>query len=280
MQKIVGMPFDEYQELPGLNASRLKLLMRSPWAFNRCRHRDTKATMLGSAIHACILEPHKLLSDYTLWTGGDKRREAAKWKEFQAQASLDGKIILDEKEYAAVKGAHDAVRSHPQAMYYLAHGTPESTLQWHDEEFGIDCKARIDWVCGAGINYLVDLKSTRNSSPEKFGHDAFRLGYHIQLAFYLRGWKAVTGEDRNFAIIAIENLHPFEPAVYTVPPDVVDLGSQEVYRLMNLYKWCEDRNEWPPEVATQTDLVLPRYAYPHEDDDVSDLGLDFGGSDV
>ena len=58
------IPFEQYLKLPGLSASAMKKLMRSPLAFkwnqDHPDHASTPAMALGTAAHTAILEPHRM----------------------------------------------------------------------------------------------------------------------------------------------------------------------------------------------------------------------------
>lgn len=267
-----GIPFEQYLKLPGLSASTLKKLMRSPlaykWALDHPDHTSSAAQALGTAAHTAILEPAKLKTDYMLWDGGTRRGKA--WDEFKA--SNASKTILTADEFADVKAMYAAVRGFAPAARYLQNGQAEVTLQWAMQ--GRAFRGRVDWITEIeGRTVLVDLKTTRDARPFKFGADAFKLGYHIQFALYCDGWQALTGEMPAFVVLAVENQAPFEPAVFEVPEEVLERGREEYQRLLDTLNTCEATGHWPPAAETEQRLTLPRWAYEQEDNDVSDLGL-------
>lgn len=269
-----GIPFDQYLDLPGLSASALKKLMRSPLAFKWSQdhpdHTSTAAMALGTAAHTAILEPHRMKTDYILWDGGDRRGKA--WTEFkEANAS---KQILTASEFADVKGMYDAVHGYEPAACYLENGIAEVTIQWTDPATGRAFRGRVDWVTESnGQIVLVDLKTTRDTNPRKFGADAYKLGYHIQFALYVDGWFRLTGDTPLFKVIAVESKAPYEPAVFDVTEDVLAQGHEEYMSLLAMLKACEDTNTWPPALQEEQELTLPVWAST-SDDDLSDIGLD------
>jgi hypothetical protein len=270
----LGLPFEEYLKLPGISTSALKWMMRSPLAFKWAQdHPDTSTTpskSLGTAAHAAILEPHRLKTDFVLWDGGDRRGKA--WTEFKE--SNAGRQILTVSEFEDVKAMHSAVRGFPPASRYLENGVAEVTLQWIDPATGRAMKGRVDWVTVIdGQIVLVDLKTTRDASPRKFGADAYRLGYHLQFAIYTDGWFHLTRETPRFVVIAAENNAPFEPAVFDVTEDILAQGHEEYMGLLATLKECEQTNAWPPRCQEEQPLTLPAWAL-NDDEDLSDIGLD------
>lgn len=62
---------------------------------------------------------------------------------------------------------------------------------WYDEEWGIECRFKPDWVIIDTVNKIIyhnDLKTTKNSSPLSFPSDGIKgYGYDEQVVFYRRG---------------------------------------------------------------------------------------------
>lgn len=269
------LPFADYRKLPGEHISDLKELSRSPMKY---RHRkdhpggETPAMALGTATHTAVLEPHKLLTDYTLWDQGDRRGKG--WEAFKATAEAAGKRILTKAEFDLVQGMRDSVRDFLPAMKYLKDGEAEVTMQWTEPLLGTACIGRLDWLTKIdGKPVLVGLKTAKDARHFKFAGQAYALGYHLQWAYYYDGFYHLTGEFPKVVEIVVENTAPFEPAVYEIPGDILALGHDEYMRLLELLQKCEAANSWPPSLEDEQVLTLPTYAYGRDDDDLSDLGL-------
>lgn len=269
-----GMPFDQYLQLPGESASRLKKLAKSPrnykWALDHPDTSSSPAMVLGSATHTAILEPHRLKSEYVLWDQADKRGK--EWTAFK-EANAD-RIILGASEFADVKGMRNAVCGYGPAARYLDHGLAEVTMQWRDPS-GRLMHGRIDWLTILdGEFILCDLKTTRDSSPRKFGSDAFGLGYHLQFSLYIDGFYHLTQENARFVVLAVESKPPYEPAVYNVGEDLLARGHRDYTGLLETLQVCEATDIWPPRASMEMDLQLPAWAGGNdEDDDLSGLDL-------
>ena len=266
-----GIPFADYLALPGLSISNLKVLRESPLKYlhNLTAPRtETAALALGTAAHTAILEPRKF--NPAVFTGATRRGK--EWDAFLAAHA--GEIILKQDDLDLVEGMRNSVRSYGPAMRYLVDGQAELTMQWADPATGRKCRGRIDWLTAIdGRPVIVDLKTTRSAKPFAFGGQAAKLGYHLQLAYYFDGFTAITGETPAMKIIAVESSAPFEPAVFSIPEDMILQGREEYQQLLQRLAECEETNNWPPALETESDLSLPTWAYGSEDDDVSGLGL-------
>ena len=266
------MGFEEYQRIPALNYSALKHMMRSPLHYRW--HADnpmipTEEMRLGNAIHRAILEPDTV-GDIACFDG---IRRGRVWDQF-CQDNFD-KLIITKKQGDLLVTMVAATRTSQTAMRYLgASGPSEVSLVWRDKAAGIDCKGRIDKLAHVGGKpFIVDLKSCRDCQPFRFGNEAYRLGYHIQLAMYRGGYFYLTGELPDVVEIAVESKPPHEIAVYTIPEEVLQQGHDDYARLVRRVMECEESGEWPPALETETDLSLPSYAYGDLGDDLSELQL-------
>ena len=268
-----GLPFDQYLQLPGESASALKKMMVSPLNYKWAKEHPTKSTpamAIGTATHAAVLEPHRMKTDFILWTGGARKSKA--WDLFKEAAG--DRQILNETEWSEVVAMHDSVRSNPLAMKYLAEGVAEVTLVWTDPHTGIVHHARVDWVTVVdGKLVFVDLKTTRDASYRKFCADAYKLGYHIQFGLYVDGGFYIFGETPRFVVIAVENKPPYDCAVYTVPDEVLQQGHDEYLRYEETIAACRESGFWPGRSTCEMELTLPSWATDNDETDLSDLEL-------
>lgn len=274
-----------YAELAGINITSLKELGRSPLHF---RHRlenpreSTKSLELGTIGHIAVLEPERFLREFVLWDAktekGDKTapRRGKKWDEFVAQNQ--GKQTVRTDEYDVAIALRDAVRANPVAMKYLSMGRPEVAMTWSDEHTGLACKGRVDWVTHVEqVDCIVDLKGTRNASPDSFSRDCARLSYHLQLAFYADGYEAATGKTPRVVVVAVEFEPPHDVVTYIVPAEVTEIGQDEYRKLLERYAECTEAKYWPGcGNGAEKILQLPAWATPN-DEDISDLDLDWSG---
>lgn len=220
-QALPILPREAYDNLPGWNASLLKLaLSRTPahaWAAYRDPNRPpqlNKPTFLvGSALHAMLLEPEdwpnqfitipadapkrpteKQLQDGAESKPGTKIREAYEdahrrqrwWLEFDARAA--SATVLSQGEYDLALALSQAVQSHPGLAPFFGsqfRHLNELTLTWFDPVTGHRCKVRIDALRFNGSELRVlDLKSAADAGPDPFGKSAAGFGYVLQGSFY------------------------------------------------------------------------------------------------
>jgi exodeoxyribonuclease VIII len=190
--------------------------------------------------------------------GIDRRTSAGKadWAAFELEA--EGREIITNEEGAKLAAIRDAVRSHPAAAKALA-GSPviEQSIFW--DEDSISCRCRPDCVTEKGV--IVDLKTTRDASPDGFARSVAQYRYHVQAAFYSDGYKAAFGEaPRGFVFIAVETEPPYLVAVYVASETMTSRGRIEYQTDLDTFRECLASDCWPGYSSSPLTLDLPKWA--------------------
>lgn len=262
-----------------VNWSTLKFMAKSPAHY---RHQilapksgDTDAKKLGRAAHLAVLEPERFRAECALWTG--KVRRGKKWDGFVAKNA--GRELLRQAEYDYCVALGEAAQSSAMAKPYLAGGKSEQTILWSHivppayglDGYRIDCKARVDFVASVGA--LVDLKTTRNASREGFGKEAANYKYYVQAAIYRDGFKAATGRELPYKLVAVETSRPHVVQVYNVTDEQLESGREQYRALLDRLALCRSTNTWDGYGDGELDLALPRWESPVDEEDVTGLDL-------
>lgn len=281
------VPAEEYHAQPGVSITRLKELKRSPLHYQHfLKNPKMSAPLsLGTAAHCATLEPERFGRQFAIWArrgdaGNLCPRKGQYWDAFQAENP--GKTIITEDEYSVALALAKAVRYDPCASRYLESGEPEVTMHWQltsesmlRKPVTVDCRGRADWMTRVdGEHYLIGLKTARDCRPFIFGNAAAKLGYHLQWAFYLDGYKAITGITPHLKEIVVESAAPHDVVVYDIPEDVILQGRGEYEILLRQLIECESRQEWLG-VANGLEQVLslPTWAFDAQDD-IAELELE------
>lgn len=182
------MPDDEYFNHPALDQTMLKHFMNSPRDYYYAKTHTTDTTPsyfnLGKAAHSVILGSGPIPT-----LKPNLRTKAG--KEQLAALEADGldRVYLNDQDMQTVS-ALEANRP----TYFSEHdGQPEIAMFAQID--GVQCKGKADWLPNMpdadGIYRIADYK-TVNGSPTDFAYDAYKYGYHIQAAFYMRLYRALT----------------------------------------------------------------------------------------
>ncbi len=255
------VPFKDYKAIDAVNNSRLTRLNKCP-AAALVEQEETPSLLLGRAVHTLVLEgDDKFLEEFAIAPECNKRTNEGKATLAAFQARNLDKSILDKDDFDTAKAIRRAVLAHPFAKKILSEGKPEQTIIWDDDESGLKCKGRIDWIPGNGNGVLVDLKTTRDASSEKFIRSCIDYGYAKQAGMYIDGIMKATGEVfDSFMFIAVETEPPYHTEVHVMDMRFIEWGYLEYRRLLYLEAKCRKEGYYPHFTeASALDLVMPGY---------------------
>ena len=252
----------EYHASPAISKSGLDLIRKAP-AIYRWRQSNpteqTPAMSLGSLTHTVVLEPEVFAHSVIARPEGiDRRTSAGKadWAAFEIMA--EGREIVTAEEMSKLCQIQQAVHNHPAAAKALA-GSPtiEQSIFWDVD--GIACRCRPDAVTEKGV--IVDLKTTRDASPEGFAKSIQAYRYHVQAAFYSDGYRAAFGEaPRGFVFVAVETEPPYLVAVYVASEAMTQRGRIDYQTDLDTFRRCQESGIWPGYSEAPLTIDLPKWA--------------------
>ena len=268
-----------------LNWSTLKHIAVSPrmlkWRLTHPQE-ETDAIKFGLAFHCLILEPEKFEK---LWvTAGP----CAGVKKSGELCGSQGSLYLDGAWYCKVRGhapegagelpegvrsitseqretakiCAEQLKAHRVASDTLKGGKREESLEWQVDKTA--CKGRLDFL---RPDYVVDLKTTCETTPREFESQSARMLYHGQLAWYHDGAIAAGRLPQDAAlprIVSVETVEPYDVAVYKFTPEALEAG-RSVYRtFLARYLECVACDYWPGHSPDLRLLDLPHWAIPRK----------------
>lgn len=255
---------DEYHSVPAIGNSGLKKLLHNPSQYKYEQSNPpspTRAMQIGTWTHSAVLETALFWDTYYRMPEGDKRTKA--YKEQAAEIALQnpGKEGIDPTLWDQFMGMKESVYNHPKAGELLAYmGQTELSIFW--EEDGVPCKCRPDRLVAS--EFIVDLKTCEDASPQGFARACANWGYHIQQAFYMRGCAAVDMAVKEFIFIAVEKTAPYTVGVYTLDAVAIQHGIAKVKDGIDLFQECRETDIWPGYSDETIELSLPSWAVPQD----------------
>jgi len=249
---IRNMPASIYHSTKALSKSGLDELRRSPahfraWQDGVTNDVPTPAMELGTAVHMAILEPDLFPKSYAVFKGDRRTKEGKAAYESAIEA---GFTPLTQEQWDNITGAAAAVHAHP-AIAPLLQGI-ETEVSCFDVWNGVKVKARVD---GLAKDYIIDIKTTQDASPNAFGKSCAQFRYHVQAAWYRR----ITGINR-FILIAVEKEAPYGVACYELDEAAIALGNTIIDEQLKTYIECDKLNSWPCYSSQIQSLSLPSWA--------------------
>jgi hypothetical protein len=244
-----------------LSSTGVREILVCPAKFrhNQQNPRPPKRTFdVGHAAHQLVLGagPPLVRIDADEW-----RSKAV--KEEVAEVRAAGGVPLKPADFEAVHMMADRIREDRQAMWLLRLGAPERTLIWVDDETGVTCRAKADWLRHDGI---VDYKTTDNADPAGLPRTIHNYGYAIQAAFYLRGFRArQPGVEPFFAFITQEKDPPYLTLPFQLSDRALAYGDSKCAEALRRYRDCTEADIWPGyEHAIEDPIDLPAWVQTEE----------------
>jgi len=221
-----NLPFDKYQQIQALNQSKIKQIISNGY-IQRKSYINYQALQFGNAGHCMLLEPEKF-EDLYLSAPKDLKQRRKKglnsWREFCELHS--GKIVLSFGDWARLQKIKKYFQIHPQVQQLFSNGSSEVSLYWRDSEYGLNCKARLDWF-DSDSRKIIDIKFTKNivkaSSISPIKND-----FAIQAKWYTRGIYQLTNKTTDFFFIFIEKFSPHSIQIVKVSREDFIKGQDQI----------------------------------------------------
>ena len=113
----------------------------------------------------------------------------------------------------------------------------------------------------AFANIIVDLKTCKDASPDGFAKHVANFAYHVQAAHYLDGFEALTGgKAAGYVWIAVESEAPHAVAIYTADAEMMERGSLQRTKALDLIATCRHEGKWPGYPVEVQRISLPAWA--------------------
>ncbi len=251
-------PDADYRKAEGINWSVLKdYIGKTPAHAVGSERKDKIHFDVGHAIHTGILEPFDFEARFVK---GPEDRRGNRWKDAYAAAQSNNKTLLVEDDYEDVLRVRDAAHANPDINKLVSSNNRTAETSGYWERDGIACKCRWDLVVDDGA-IVADLKSTVSAGAIDFAKSVSNFGYHGQEGWYSGGAAYCYGPTPIFLFIAVEKDPPYASAVYELDAVTKREGLALADAAFDLFKRCQENQEWPGYPGGIQQLTLPRWAF-------------------
>lgn len=221
------------------------------WALAHPTHKD--AYDMGSVVHALTLG----VGDYDVLDHDSYRTKAAQQERDESRAA--GRTPILRKDIETAEVMRDAIFANQLAASILSQGDPEVSMYATCPETGVLMRGRADWL---RPGYLVDLKTAAGPiHPAEFERIAWNRHYGLQAAWY-RQILALNGVDATPIWVVVSKDAPHQVYVYQASTEMLERGTDDMHRALELYARCQATDEWPGLVDDQMihTIDVPRWA--------------------
>lgn len=191
----------------------------------------------GDAMHAILLEPDRLKSDFVAMPALNLRTNAGKEAKAEFVEEHQGKAILTYDEHRKLNLMFESVMAYKPARDRIeASGVAERSYFWTDSQTGLKCKCRPDKYIQDQL-LLVDVKTTPELS--KFTYSVQDYRYHVQDAWYCDGVSNFDGPvEMEFLVVQkTVSIGRYPVALVKLPIELIEYG-RAIYR-ENLNRYAE-----------------------------------------
>jgi hypothetical protein len=265
---ILNISNAEYHSGPGISKSALDAWAKGPMHYwhryvrqPRPAHEPTPAMLLGTAVHAAVLEPDEFTKGFAVLPDINRRTNAGK-EEYAAWVHCHpGVTVLTEDQMGVALAIRDRVRAHGRvASLFKKTGRAEVTFRARDKLTDALIKARTDWIDWDN-GYILDVKTTEDASPEGFIKSVLKFRYHVQEPWYRSVIAQALGlaAPARWIFLAIEKQPPHVMGVYTLPGPLVAAGMRLARMNLQGILQATMLDEWPdPAISLQPiELQVP-----------------------
>lgn len=266
MAKIIyDQPAAEYFAEKALNNTSIGYLLECPAlykAHQTMEETPSKAFLLGSLLHAMVLEPDKVAERYAVCQNPGTTKAG---KEERKNLAEKGIAPISAEDWACAEGMTLALHANPTAGKLLSlPGESELSVYW-DEDFGgekLPCKCRVDRLARVGdVSIAIDVKTTADTvKPSELARKAYNFGYHRQAAWYTRGLKAC-GIEAPFIFCFVSKQAPYLVTPLSFTAEALALGDDQCMRACRTLIHCQEDDEWPAYTTGIYEVDLPEWAY-------------------
>lgn len=254
------LDFDQYLKTFGASSHGLMDMRRSPkyYKWRRENQKRTDAMTFGTLVHLIILEPDVLEKRGKVKQKVDGRTKAGKEYNEEFEASLlPTDIVLDSEQKTKLEKMRDNLLAHSFCKEVV--GRPslkENAGFWIHERTNVFCKIRPDIAILDG-DILIDVKSTVNAHPTVFQKQIYNLMYDMQAAFYLDGYRAITGRQGKFIWLCPETEGALDVACYHATDKIYGFGKVRYEKTIQNFAECFANDSWPGYASGILPLDLP-----------------------
>lgn len=265
-----NVPNEHYHASKGLSNSQMSYLLpphcaKMFWYQNLSglvEKKSTDAFDLGSAVHTLVFEPDEFQKRFYCVNEVPKRTSNLGKAAYEAmEKAAAGRAILDKTDQDTAYWMAGNIRSHSmwKSVKGDLSGCIEDSLAWIDPESGILLRSRPDFYTD---DIIIDLKTTKDSSPHAFQKAVVDYSYHRQGALSTDGLSLLKNRSyTNVILFVVDKNPPHFVRCYVMTENALLQGRYEYKHAANQYKECLESGVWTSFPEVIEDLDIPQWAY-------------------
>lgn len=252
MSKLIDNISDtDYEKLEGINFSKLKHFLDSPYHFKKNMEKtedeeDKTALRIGLAVHCLALQPHLFNEKFAVMVECDRRTKEGKqmWAEFIA--NNQGKMSLSIKEFNTAMKCFESIKHN---NYFKAVSNMKDEVFFEaggsTELFGSKIKGRVD-LFNRTKNIVLDIKTcSKIPTVDNIRSLIYQNKYHMQAFFYKSIVDSVYDCNPKFVFLFVDKKNFNAIGLAEVGREFLNRAEDELNQTLCRFENCKSSGIWP-----------------------------------
>jgi len=220
-----------HSDRTSVSSSTIKAAFKGKESFEQylsMANSPSDAMQLGTYVHALILEPTTVATDFAVFEGA--RRFGKTWDKFREDN--EGKIILlsEQRDLGNLLAAEFA--NTPEARELISDGKPE--VSFFTELQGVNVKVRTDWLRNDGS--IVDVKTTSGPLIDyEISQAIAQWKYELSAALYCDVLEQWDGKKHDFYFVFLSKKEG-KCRCFKASEQLLEAGREQYKRGLELIK--------------------------------------------
>lgn len=224
--------------------------------------KESSSFDIGTAVHTLVFEPNEFKKRFHTVHEIPKRGTNLGKAAYEAmQREAGNRIVLEFEDTDMIYTMAENIKSHAmwKAVKGNTHGCIEDSLAWFDNDYGVLLRSRPDFYTN---DIIIDLKTTKDSSPHAFQKSVADYAYHRQAALAIDGLTMLTGREyKNVILFVVDKNPPHFVRCYVMPENAINQGRYEYKYAAKKYLEGLQAGVWDSFPQIIEDLDIPAWAY-------------------
>ena len=262
------MPDAEYRAIDAVSQSDLSLFSqltpREYFYRKLTGFTETPAMLLGTLVHAMVLEPETLDDHFAVFDWKDsKRTKVYRDAKLAFETEAQGKRIIDTDLWDEAKSIADHLKTDRNSQLLFSQKLLKEHVILGHKFDGFDVKGKLDAI-DLEKRLVIDLKTTTQAfDDQSFQRYAASKGFLIQSAFYMDLARMEFGQDFTFVFCCVQTKSPYLTRKIIVnpnaSPDYVTEGRCLYEDALHGLSNCKKNDNWPGYEGQNYIAQLPRW---------------------
>lgn len=270
---------EEYNKLEGINFSKFKHFLDSPYHFkkNLTKEEDEEeksALKIGLAVHCLSLQPQFFSDKFAVSIDVDRRTNEGKriWKDFCDNNV--GKTVLTGKEFDVVVNCCKAIEGNKFFMDIKNMSSTIFEAGANTEIYGSKIKGRID-MFNPERNIILDIKTCSEiPSVKNIRKAVYKNKYYLQAFFYKSIVHGVTDSNPEFVFMFVDKKNFNSVGLAKIGPEFLNRAAEEINVALCRFENCKHHDIWPSLENAETPFIVDTFDNPFDIAPSGDVYLD------